>query len=453
MNLVQTVGPTIEPITLAELKTHLRIDSSSMSDNIDEVQSIAPGEKAIAVYTGTAVEVLGYNAAVEFAAGLFAAGGITDVEIQDSDDNVTFNDWPSTTVQAFTQVTTDGMLTSAALSIGSTPQNVANGIFTYFIAGVPYSKPAYGAGTALGIGTILQNKFGAVAFDIGANNTIDVVPATGNAAGYTTAAFAVAGLPVAEAGHVRMGNVTVKSSAIAGFIFGTTSLADATATVAYTQATLKANYSTTYEKAYTGIKRYIRAIATVTGASCSLGISVIRSMATVIEDTLLTDNITAVREHVEDITRRALLTQTWRYYLDEFPCENFIKIPFGNLQTVTSIKYKGSDWLTAADDVTLIEGTDYIVETNGEGIGRIVLPYGGVWPSVILYPSNPICIEIVCGWTTALLVPYKIKAAMKMLCEDLYNHRDAKMTQAQGNVTENKAVMNLLASARLYDEF
>jgi hypothetical protein len=97
--------------------------------------------------------------------------------------------------------------------------------------------------------------------------------------------------------------------------------------------------------------------------------------------------------------------------------------------------------------------TDYIVETNGEACGRIVLPYGVSWPSFTAYSSNPIKITFVCGWTTAALIPYKIKAAIKMLCADLYEYREVKMTQAQGNVTENKTVQNLLASSRLWDEF
>ena len=457
MKLIQSAVPTIEPISLNELKLHLRLDSGSFADNVDETQSIAPGLKAFindwATHAGAAVEVLGYTAIVSFASGANTGAGTVDVKIQDSDDNVTYNDWPSTTAQAFTQVTVDGMLTSAALAIGSTNTNVANGIFTYFIAGVPYSKPADAAGTAPGNDVIPVGKYGAVAFDIGADNVIDVIEAAGNGAGtYTTAALATAGLAAPGAGHVRMGSLTATKSDGA-FTFGTTALNAVNSTVAYTQATLKANYNTTYEKAYTGTKRYIKTAAKVLVADCSLGTTVIRLTATSVEDSLLTDIITSAREHVEDITRRALFTQTWDAYLDAFPDADFIKLPFGNLQdaagTAPVITYKDS----ASTPHTMTVATDYIVETNGEACGRIVLPYGVSWPSFTPYSSNPIKITFVVGWKTAADIPSRIKSAIKMLCADLYEYRELKMTQAQGNVTENKTVQNLLASSRLWDEF
>jgi hypothetical protein len=95
--------------------------------------------------------------------------------------------------------------------------------------------------------------------------------------------------------------------------------------------------------------------------------------------------------------------------------------------------------------------TDYLVETNGEGYGRIVLPYGGSWPSATLYPSNPITIEFVCGWTAAASIPKKIKAACLMLCAKLYASRGEDIIGQ--SVVEDKTVERLLASSRLWEEF
>lgn len=321
MQLVLVTGPTIEPITSAELKLHLRLDSGSFADNIDETQSIAPGSKAIAdnytTHVGTKVEVLGYTALVIFQAGTNGATGTVDVKIQESEDDVTWTDWAT---GAFTQVTT-------------------------------------------------------------------------------------------------------------------------------------ANDNATYEKAYTGTKRYIRTVAKVLLAACEFGTSVIRLTATSVEDDLLTAIITAAREHVEDVTRRGLLTQTWDYFLDAWPSGDAIKLPFGNLASVTSVKWKATD----GTETTLTVTTDYLVETNGDQCGRIVLPYGKSWPSGSLYPSNPITVRFVCGWTTAALVPYKIKAGLKMVCTDLYENRESQLAHAAAissqGFTENKTVDRLLASARLWDEF
>lgn len=165
------------------------------------------------------------------------------------------------------------------------------------------------------------------------------------------------------------------------------------------------------------------------------------------ENDLIEAILKAAREHVEDITRRALLTQTWDYYLDDFPSGDSIKLPFGNLQSVTHIKYTDSDGAQTTMTVT----TEYLVETNGEQCGRIVLPYGVTWPSFTAYTTHPIVIRFICGWTTRALVPSKIKTAIKMLCADLYGFRGEPFVGQ--SVVENKAVDRLLASMKLWDEF
>ncbi len=91
------------------------------------------------------------------------------------------------------------------------------------------------AGTAPGNDVVPQGKFGAVAFDIGTDGTIDAIEASANATGYTTAALAIAGVPAAAASHARLGYVTASGSA-AAFTFGTTLLDAANTTVAYTDA-------------------------------------------------------------------------------------------------------------------------------------------------------------------------------------------------------------------------
>lgn len=127
----------------------------------------------------------------------------------------------------------DYMVSRPGLAIGSTNTAVSNVAFDYTLSGVQYSKAAVAAGTAPGNDVVPQSTYGAVAFDIGADGTIDAIEAPDNATGYASAALAAAALPAAAADHARMGYVTATKSDGA-FTFGTTALDAANTTVAYT---------------------------------------------------------------------------------------------------------------------------------------------------------------------------------------------------------------------------
>lgn len=215
---------------------------------------------------------------------------------------------------------------------------------------------------------------------------------------------------------------------------------------AFTQVTT-ANDNANQQIAYTGTKQYIRTASKVLLATCEFGTSIIVDASETSQDDLLTALIQTAREYVEDITRRALLTQTWDYSIDSWPGGDAIKLPNGNLQSVSSVKYKDSD----GDETTMTVTTQYLVEQNAEMCGRVILPYGVSWPSFTAYPSRPITIRYVCGWTTAALIPSKIRTALKMILTDLWENRgDAFVGQI---MTENHAAKRLLASSKLWDEF
>ena len=308
MQLNLITPPVLEPLSIIELKGHLRLDSETLAGNLESTQSIAPGLHATTTLyslVGSAVNVAGKQAIVYLEAGENGATGTVDIKIQEYN-GATWADW---TGGAFTQVTT-------------------------------------------------------------------------------------------------------------------------------------ANDNTTYEKAYTGTASQIRVLGKVLLAACEFGVSVVTNTALTSEDDDLTDLITDARETVEKITRRGLLTQTWDYCIDDFPGEYFIKLPLGNLQTVTSLVYKDSDGIST----TMVQGTDYYVETNGDQHGRVVLPYGDTWPCVTLYPSNPITIRFTCGWTTAALIPKAIKRAVKFAAEDAYYHGDRSEVL-------KPVIDNLLYSHRLWGTF
>ena len=282
--------PTIEPVTVTDVKTHLRIDSGTFAENISEELSIDIDTYSAGTSTGTGIDVQGYNVVANINAGEVAAGASMIAHLEESDDDSTYED-------------------------------VSGSTFT----------------------------------------TIS----TGNQ------------------------NVIV-------------------------------------EEAYTGVKQYVRVIGTIAGGNVVYGANVVKYAATSAEDTYIGNLITVARQMVEEYLRRALITQTWYYYLNNWPeSDEFIYLPFGNLQNGTApiITYTDSD-----GDGNIFSSDDYIVDT-ASNLGRIVLGYGEGWPTDTLYPSNPIVIEYLCGYGTSKTdIPLAIRHAIMMIVGELYERRENTTT-------------------------
>ena len=110
------------------------------------------------------------------------------------------------------------------------------------------------------------------------------------------------------------------------------------------------------------------------------------------DDVFIQALIVASTEKAEQFLRRRLITQTWKLYLDAWPLCDSILLPFGQLASVTHIKYTDTD-----DDQTTWSTDEYNVDTDRE-LGRVQLEYGYSWPSDSLHPQNPIEMQFVCGY-------------------------------------------------------
>jgi len=129
--------------------------------------------------------------------------------------------------------------------------------------------------------------------------------------------------------------------------------------------------------------------------------------------------VTVATDQVEQYLHRRLITQTWYLYLDDWPRAEYFNLPFGKLQSVTSIAYKDED-----GDSSTFSSDDYIVEITSDP-GRLVLGYNETWPTDTLYPSNPITVEFVCGYgLTGASVPPAIKHAIRVAVSDMFEQRE-----------------------------
>lgn len=120
---------------------------------------------------------------------------------------------------------------------------------------------------------------------------------------------------------------------------------------------------------------------------------------------------------------RAIVTQTWRLTLDQFP-NSEIKIPLPPLQSVTNIRYddgNGNEQIVPTDD--------YYVDTASEP-GWVVPTLSG-WPST-LDAINAVRVEFIAGYSPDNSsppdltgnIPFNIKAGLMLLVANMYEHRE-----------------------------
>lgn len=138
-------------------------------------------------------------------------------------------------------------------------------------------------------------------------------------------------------------------------------------------------------------------------------------------ETLLEIYRKAACEDAEKFTGRALIDQTWDFYLDEFPADgSVIKIPKPPLIEVIGI------YLNGAGDP--IDAAGYVVDAVSE-LARISLPSAGAWPTITAQ-ANAVRIRFRAGYVdedvspVSGAVPFAIKAAILLTTGTLFANRE-----------------------------
>lgn len=136
------------------------------------------------------------------------------------------------------------------------------------------------------------------------------------------------------------------------------------------------------------------------------------------DDVLIYNLIIAARQRVEADTDRALITQTWDIYCDEFPASN---APFlvrgGTLQTVTSVTSYDESNVAAT-----FASASYIADVASQP-GRIVLNSTYSWPTD-LRDANACVVRAVVGYGLPVAVPQQLKQAILLVVATMYEHRE-----------------------------
>jgi uncharacterized phiE125 gp8 family phage protein len=166
------------------------------------------------------------------------------------------------------------------------------------------------------------------------------------------------------------------------------------------------------------------------------------------DDDLITAYIGAATQYCEQYCVRKLITQTWYLYLDQWPSNTYLHMPFGDLQSVTSIKYYDTD-----DTEATFSNTKYTVDIASVP-GRVVLKNNETWPTESLRPDNPIIIEYVTGYgdAQANITDVGIVHALKMMVAHFYENREPLYISTNSNTVSPlpKTVDTLLYPYRIW---
>lgn len=181
-------------------------------------------------------------------------------------------------------------------------------------------------------------------------------------------------------------------------------------------------------------------------------------------DTLLGDLIEEARQEIEDTTGIAMINQTWKLSLDNWPgyrepwwdgvrqghinqlsgVPNEVRLPRYPLSSITSVTTYDED--SNSTSITVADVFD--VDTQ-QRPGRIVLQSGQAWP-VALRDTNAIEIVYVAGYgAAASSVPAPLRAAVRNLAAYLFEHRgectvsDAMEASGAGATASRYAVLNV----------
>lgn len=141
---------------------------------------------------------------------------------------------------------------------------------------------------------------------------------------------------------------------------------------------------------------------------------------------------------------RALVDQTWDYYLDRFPVwrNPYIDLPLPPMISVTGVFYRDS----SGAEQTLSPLT-YSVSSSKEP-GRLYLPSSAAWPTIAAPSPNAVRIRFRAGYPDGE-VPAGIIAAILILFADMYEHRTSQVVGESASVIPWSA-MQLLKPHRFY---
>lgn len=140
------------------------------------------------------------------------------------------------------------------------------------------------------------------------------------------------------------------------------------------------------------------------------------------DDTTITAMLGAAVQMAEQATGRALMPQTWKLTLDDFPdAFELTRVPGISITAVTYVD-------TAGATQTLSNALYRLDNADDFGYAYVVPAYGTSWPDT--NPEiNAVTVTYVAGYADAASVPEAIKSWIKLQVGAMYENREAETAQ------------------------
>lgn len=152
-------------------------------------------------------------------------------------------------------------------------------------------------------------------------------------------------------------------------------------------------------------------------------------------NTFVESMITAAREVAEAITHRTLVTTTLKLTMDDFPgTAGRVNLPGPPLVSVSSVAYVDTDAVTR----TLVENTDYTVDTEDTETPGIYPCYGCWWPATLDHPKA-VAITYVAGYTQAQYAERWLQGIKVWICEAVLTQLDHPESVTAGTILSKKS--------------
>jgi uncharacterized phiE125 gp8 family phage protein len=132
------------------------------------------------------------------------------------------------------------------------------------------------------------------------------------------------------------------------------------------------------------------------------------------EDSLMTRLIATARAHVEAATRRVMITQAWRAYLDRWPAKRKVLLPIAPIAEISEVRV-----FNDAGEASIIMPTSYSLDAART-------PNTLILQAAILAPTayaNGIEIDMACGYGNASDVPTPLREAVLRLAVQWFEQR------------------------------